>query len=185
MRSTFNLKDRNKTGETLIYLKAFFKAEGKKFVYSTGETINPKEWDFKNRMPNNLTGKSTRGNKHRSINKQINRYSAFFIEITNRYIHSGQEITIKNIRDEFDKEFKKTKSGARDFFVVYDVFVNEKINDKTDKANSTSTIKRYEYNKKLLLDFEEARGAKLTFNSIDKKFYNKFLELAMKHKIGY
>lgn len=182
MRSTFNLKDRNKTGETLIYLKAFFKAEGKKFVYSTGETINPKEWDFKNRMPNNLTGKSTRGNKHRSINKQINRYSAFFIEITNRYIHSGQEITIKNIRDEFDKEFKKTKSGARDFFVVYDVFVNEKINDKTDKANSTSTIKRYEYNKKLLLDFEEARGAKLTFNSIDKKFYNNFIDYCITTK---
>ncbi len=46
MRSTFNLKNKNKDGETLVYLKAYFKNEGKKFVYSTGEAINPNEWDL-------------------------------------------------------------------------------------------------------------------------------------------
>ena len=43
MRCTFNLKDKNKDGATLIYLKAYFKKEGRKFVYSTGETIDPKD----------------------------------------------------------------------------------------------------------------------------------------------
>ena len=175
MKSSFHLKNPKGDKESLIYFSAYFKNEGKKLIYSTGETILPKEWEFKNRMPNDLSGRTTRADNHRTINVQLNRYTDFYIKIINRYIHSEQEITVENIRNEFDKEFKKTKTGSRDFFAVYDKFMTEKINDKTDKANSTSTIKRYEYNKKLLQDFEESKDVKLNFNQIDKKFYNTFI----------
>ena len=175
MKSSFHLKNPKADKETLIYFSAYFKNEGKKLIYSTGETINPNEWDFENRMPNDLKGRSARSGKHRAINIQLNRYSGFYIKIMSLYIHSDQEITTESIRNEFDKEFKKTKTGSRDFFVVYDKFMTEKINDKTDKANSISTIKRYEYNKKLLQDFEESKDVKLNFNQIDKKFYNTFI----------
>ena len=60
MTSTFNLKDKNRDKPTLIYLKAFFKNENKRFVYSTGETIHPKEWDFTNRQPKNLIGRTSK-----------------------------------------------------------------------------------------------------------------------------
>ena len=175
MKSSFHLKNPKGDKESLIYFSAYFKNESKKLIYSTGETITPKEWNFKNRMPNDLSGRTTRADNHRAINMQLNRYTDFYIKIINRYIHSEQEITVENIRNEFDKEFKKTKTGSRDFFAVYDKFMTEKINDKTDKANSTSTIKRYEYNKKLLQDFEESKDVKLNFNQIDKKFYNTFI----------
>tara|TARA_B110000503_G_scaffold59507_1_gene94813 strand:- start:117 stop:1376 length:1260 start_codon:yes stop_codon:yes gene_type:complete len=175
MKSSFHLKNPKGEKESLIYFSAYFKNEGKKLIYSTGETILPKEWEFKNRMPNDLSGRTTRADNHRTINVQLNRYTDFYIKIINRYIHAEQEITVENIRNEFDKEFKKTKTGSRDFFAVYDKFMTEKINDKTDKANSTSTIKRYEYNKKLLQDFEESKDVKLNFNQIDKKFYNTFI----------
>ena len=175
MKSSFHLKNPKGDKESLIYFSAYFKNESKKLIYSTGETITPKEWNFKNRMPNDLSGRTTRADNHRAINMQLNRYTDFYIKIINRYIHAEQEITVENIRNEFDKEFKKTKTGSRDFFAVYDKFMTEKINDKTDKANSTSTIKRYEYNKKLLQDFEESEGVKLNFNQIDKKFYNTFI----------
>ena len=175
MKSSFHLKSPKGDKESLIYFSAYFKNESKKLIYSTGETITPKEWNFKNRMPNDLSGRTTRADNHRAINMQLNRYTDFYIKIINRYIHAEEEITIENIRNEFDKEFKKTKTGSRDFFAVYDKFMTEKINDKTDKANSTSTIKRYEYNKKLLQDFEESKGVKLNFNQIDKKFYNTFI----------
>jgi integrase len=175
MKSSFHLKNPKGEKESLIYFSAYFKNEGKKLIYSTGETILPKEWEFKNRMPNDLSGRTTRADNHRTINVQLNRYTDFYIKIINRYIHAEEEITIENIRNEFDKEFKKTKTGSRDFFSVYDKFMTEKINDKTDKANSTSTIKRYEYNKKLLQDFEESKDVKLNFNQIDKKFYNTFI----------
>ena len=175
MKSSFHLKSPKGDKESLIYFSAYFKNESKKLIYSTGETITPKEWNFKNRMPNDLSGRTTRADNHRTINMQLNRYTDFYIKIINRYIHAEQEITVENIRNEFDKEFKKTKTGSRDFFAVYDKFMTEKINDKTDKANSTSTIKRYEYNKKLLQDFEESKDVKLNFNQIDKKFYNTFI----------
>ena len=175
MKSSFHLKNPKGDKESLIYFSAYFKNESKKLIYSTGETITPKEWNFKNRMPNDLSGRTTRADNHRAINMQLNRYTDFYIKIINRYIHAEQEITVENIRNEFDKEFKKTKTGSRDFFAVYDKFMTEKINDKTDKANSTSTIKRYEYNKKLLQDFEESKDVKLNFNQIDKKFYNTFI----------
>ena len=175
MKSSFHLKSPKGDKESLIYFSAYFKNESKKLIYSTGETITPKEWNFKNRMPNDLSGRTTRADNHRAINMQLNRYTDFYIKIINRYIHAEQEITVENIRNEFDKEFKKTKTGSRDFFAVYDKFMTEKINDKTDKANSTSTIKRYEYNKKLLQDFEESKDVKLNFNQIDKKFYNTFI----------
>ena len=175
MKSSFHLKNPKGDKESLIYFSAYFKNESKKLIYSTGETITPKEWNFKNRMPNDLSGRTTRADNHRTINMQLNRYTDFYIKIINRYIHAEEEITIENIRNEFDKEFKKTKTGSRDFFSVYDKFMTEKINDKTDKANSTSTIKRYEYNKKLLQDFEESKDVKLNFNQIDKKFYNTFI----------
>ena len=182
MKSSFHLKNPKADKESLIYFSAYFKNEGKKLIYSTGETINPNEWDFENRMPNDLKGRSARSEKHRAINIQLNRYSGFYIKIMSLYIHSDQEITTESIRNEFDKEFKKTKSGSRDFFVVYDKFMDEKINDKTDKANSISTIKRYEYNKKLLQDFEESKGVKLNFNSIDKKFYNELIHYCLSEK---
>ena len=51
----------------MIYLKAYFKNEGKKFVYSTGESISPDEWDFKNRQPNNLTGRTAKTDNQRAI----------------------------------------------------------------------------------------------------------------------
>ena len=185
MKSSFHLKSPKGDKESLIYFSAYFKNEGKKLIYSTGETILPKEWDFKNRMPNDLSGRTTRADNHRTINVQLNRYTDFYIKIINRYIHAEEEITIENIRNEFDKEFKKTKTGSRDFFAVYDKFMTEKINNKTGKPNATSTIERYRYNKKLLQGFEESEGVKLNFNQIDKKFYNTFINYCTSNKTHF
>jgi len=182
MRSTFNLKNKNKDGETLVYLKAYFKNEGKKFVYSTGETINPNEWDFVNRQPNNLTGRTAKADRQRAVKMQLDRYSNFFTKITDRYKNTGQELTIENIRAEFDSEFKRTKAIGNSFFSVYDLFLKEKKDDKTDEANSTSTIKRYEYNKTLLESFEKHVNKKIHFNRIDKNFYNAFISYCISEK---
>lgn len=175
MRSTFNLKEPNKKGETSIRFVAYFKNEGKKFIYSTGELINPDDWDFTNIQPNNLTGRTTKAELQRTIKRQLDRYSSFFVEIVNRYKNSNQEITIENVRSEFDKEFKRTKSVANNFFSVYDIFLQMKRIDRTDEANSTSTIKRYEYNKTLLQEYEKHSKTSLHFNKMDKSFHNSYI----------
>ncbi len=109
MKSTFNLKEPSKDSETSIRLVAYFKEEGKKFIYSTGEIIHPSDWDFKNIQPSNLNGRTAKAEVQRTIKRQLDRYSNFFLEITNRYRNSNQEITIENIRGEFEKEFKKNQ----------------------------------------------------------------------------
>ncbi|WNH10556.1 tyrosine-type recombinase/integrase [Thalassobellus suaedae] len=182
MRSTFNIKEPKGDKETLILFSAYFKDEGRKFVYSTGEAINPKEWDFENRQPNDLSGRSERANKHRAIKRQLDRYSNFFSDTIQNFKLANREILISEIKENFDVEFKRTKSISSKFFDVYDIFLTEKKNDYTEDANSQTTIKRYEYNKKLLFDFQSYRNKKIHFNQINKAFYNIFIGFCIDEK---
>lgn len=179
MRCTFNLKDRNKNGATLIYLKASFKNENKRFVYSTGESIHPAEWDFKNRQPNNLTGRTAKANSHRTIKMQLDRYSSHFIKTTEFFKNTNQEITVEKVRKEFDKEFKRVSIGKNKFYEVYDEFTSFK---QKNKEWSPATIKRYKNIKTHLEEFEKAKNYKLTFDTITEKFYTEFTDYCMTDK---
>ena len=77
MKSTFNLKEPSKDAETSIRLVAYFKEEGKKFVYSTGEIIHPSDWDFKSIQPNNLNGRTSKAEVLRTIKRQLDRFLIF------------------------------------------------------------------------------------------------------------
>lgn len=176
MRSTFNLKEPNKNGEALIYLKAYFKDEGRKFVYSTGETINPLEWDFDTRLPNNLNGRTKNSAKHRNIKSQLDRYSNYFTEITDLYKNTNQKITIEEIRNKFDTEFKKVKKGKNQFFDAYDEFISYKVKNQ---EWGTSTLIRYQNIKNILEKFEKRKNFKLTYSNITNKFHTEFTDYCM------
>ncbi|WP_299710999.1 tyrosine-type recombinase/integrase [uncultured Tenacibaculum sp.] len=179
MTYSFNLKDKNKDGLTLIYLKAYFKNEGKRFVYSTGESIHPEEWDFKNRQPNNLTGRTSKADSHRTIKRQLDRYSSFFIQVTETFKNTNQELTVEKVRKEFDKEFKRVAKGKNKFYEAYDEFMLFK---QKNQEWSKATIKRYYNIKSLLEDFEKTKNYKITFNTINQKFYTEFTDFCMVHR---
>ncbi len=176
MTHSFNVKDKNKDGLTLIYLKAYFKNEGKRFVYSTGESIHPEEWDFKNRQPNNLTGRTSKADSHRTIKRQLDRYSNFFIQVTETFKNTNQELTVEKVRKEFDKEFKRVAKGKNKFYEAYDEFMLFK---QKNQEWSKATIKRYYNIKSLLEDFEKTKNYKITFNTINQKFYTEFTDFCM------
>ena len=134
MRCTFNLKEPKKKSKTSIRLVAFFKNQNKKLVYSTGENIHPDDWDFKLKLPNNLNGRSASANSQRSIKIQLDRYSNFFTKITDLYRNTDQEITVEAIRNEFDREFKKTAKG-KNIFNLEDMTPNK-------SSGSTKFIQR-------------------------------------------
>ncbi|WP_299836056.1 tyrosine-type recombinase/integrase [uncultured Tenacibaculum sp.] len=179
MTHSFNVKDKNKEGLTLIYLKAYFKNEGKRFVYSTGESIHPEEWDFKNRQPNNLTGRTSKADSHRTIKRQLDRYSNFFIQVTETFKNTNQELTVEKVRKEFDKEFKRVAKGKNKFYEAYDEFMLFK---QKNQEWSKATIKRYYNIKSLLEDFEKTKNYKITFNTINQKFYTEFTDFCMVHR---
>ena len=153
MRYTFNLKKPNKDGKSLVLFSAYFRDEGRKFVYSTGELIAPEQWDYEHRQPKNTNGRTQQAKANRNIKKQLDRYGSFFNDTVTHFKEAKKEFIIDAFKDEFDKEFKRTSALSKNFFEVYDLFIHEKRNDYTDEANSETTIKRYEYNKKLLKDF--------------------------------
>lgn len=181
MNFTYKLKEPKSDKETLIYFRSYFLSENKNFIYSTGEKIIPIEWDFENRQPNDLNGRTKRAENHRSIKKQLDRYNSFFTEIVNRYKNINEELTLEIIRQRFNEEFKKIKSKD-DFFRIYDEFIKEKENDFSGNAISNSTLKRYKCNKTLLEDFEVKTKHKLSLGKFDEKTFNKLLKFCVEER---
>src|SRR5680860_619084 len=177
INSTFFLKKPKGDAETLILFSCYFKHEEKKFVYSTGENIHPKNWDFQNRQPK-MHGKD-KAPYGSSIRTQINRYSDKFGELQARSKIYGEEFTSQILRTEFNKEFKKGKTGANIFFKAYDDFVES--NTKR-QIWSKNTIKKYKNFKGILEDYQNDTGGKLTFKGINKNFHTKFTDYCIRDK---
>ncbi|WP_130734462.1 tyrosine-type recombinase/integrase [Flavobacterium sp. J27] len=174
MKYTFNLKEPKSENETLILFSSYFKNENRKFVYSTGEKINPNHWDFDNRTP--FTIGKNKDKFAQSIKLQLNRYSDLFLETESLYKRINEPFTSKIIKKVFDEEFKKSPSGKNIFFDAYDEFTSEKIKMKVWSA---STIKRYQNIKNILKNFEKAKNYVLTFSKIDANFHSEFTSYCM------
>ena len=174
MKYSFYLKDTKAEKETLIYFSCFFKDENKKFVYSTGEKVNPKNWDFENKFPFAI-GKN-KSKFSQSIIMQLNRHSDTMLQTESQYKKINEAFTSKTLKKVFDEEFKKTTSGKNIFFDAYDEFVENK---KDTMQWSKGTETRYQNIKNILKNFEEAKKYNLTFSKIDKNFYSKFSSYCM------
>ncbi len=181
MNYTFKLKEPKSDKETLIYFRSYFGNEDKNFIYSTGEKIKASEWDFENRQPNDLNGRTKKSENHRSIKKQLDRYSSFFTEIVNRFKNINEELTTDILKQRFDEEFKR-KTIKDDFLRIYQQFLKEKENDYTGKSISNSTLKRYKCNLNLLLEFQRDYKVKITLGKFDEKVFNKFLKYCIEEK---
>lgn len=181
MNFTYRLKEPNSNKKSLIYFRAYFAKEKREFIYSTGESIKPKEWDFENYQPNNLNGRNKLAEKHRTINRQLNRYSDFFQQVVNQYKNIGEELTIDIIRSRFNEQFKRVKSKDT-FFTIYDEFLKYRKNDYSGNSISESTLNRYRYSKTLLQDFNNDYKVKLSLENFDEKVFNLFLKYSIEVK---
>ena len=169
MKYTFKLKEPNSDKDTLILFSCFFKDENKKFIFSTGEKIHPKNWDAENKFPYTI-GKN-KSKFAESIKMQLNRYSDLMLGTESLYKRINEDFTSKTLRKVFEEEFKITPSGKNIFFDAYDEFTADRIKSK---AWGSSTIKRYGNIKNHLKNFEIAKKFPLTFSKIDKSFHLEF-----------
>ena len=60
----FYLKEPKSENNTIIYIIFYVKSEKLNFKYSTGQKINPDNWDFDNRFPKLKRGSIGQKNKH-------------------------------------------------------------------------------------------------------------------------
>jgi integrase len=169
MKYTFKLKEPNSEKETLILFACEFKSENKKFIYSTGEKINPINWDKENKFP--LINGKNKSKFAESIKIQLNRYSDLLNEKESQYKNIKEPFTTAVLKKTFDEEFKKVTSGKTLFFDVFDMFTAEK---KNQMQWSKGTATRYQNIKNILKNFEEKKGYSLTFGKIDKIFFAEF-----------
>lgn len=174
---TFNLKDKNSSKPTLIYLRARIKSEGKYLKYSTGEKILPEHWDFETQWPKKLKGRTKEAVEINSIINQISRYGDAFEKICTKLEAQSITLTVNLIKGELDYEFKKSNAAPNSFFTVFNQFIQE----KKDLGNITSgTIARYENIKTLLQEFSEEKKYTLNFPSINEDFYVSWVNYSRK-----
>lgn len=174
MTCTFYLKEPKSDKESIILFSCHFKKEGKKFVYSTGERINPKYWDQKERQPISR-GKNKSPNSG-SIKVQIARYEDHFKFIRGRCIETREDFTSQILKKSFDEEFKKTPTGKNLFFDAYEEFI---IQNTKEQIWKPSTLKRYRNIKNILVEFQKEKNFKLNFNSINGSFYSEFTDFCL------
>jgi len=169
MNYTFKLKEPNSSKDTLILFTCFFKDENKRFVFSTGEKINPINFDSKNKFPF-MSGKY-KDKFAESIKMQLNRYSDLMLETESLYKRINEDFTSKILKKVFDEAFKITPSGKNIFFDAYEQFTTEK---QQSKDWSFATVKRYKNIKNILENFETTKKFPLTFSKIDDTFHRAF-----------
>ena len=174
MKYTFKLKEPKSDKETLILFSCFFKDENKKFIYSTGEKINPKNWDAPNKFPF-LNGKN-KAPFLESIKIQLNRYSDLMQITESERKKIDEPFGSDTLKKAFDEEFKRTLKGKNVFFEKYDEFFNEKVGQLQWTAG---TKVRYQNIRNILERFEIAKNYPLTFNRIDAKFHAEFTDYSL------
>ena len=152
MKHAFFLKKPKSETETLIMFTSYFNDEKKQFKYSTGENINPSEWNFEQGAP--ITKGKDRNPDATTILAQLMRYTSVFETTESLCIKMNEAFTSQVLKNAFDNEFKKVYQKL-DFFSVYDLYTSEKIGQKAWKL---STIKRYKNIKNHLIEFEKKKA---------------------------
>lgn len=174
---TFNLKEPKSDKDTLIYLRASIRDENKYLKYSTGEKIHPKFWSQESKFPKRVSGRSAEAVKVNSIITQISRYGEAFQLICSKLDADQTALSVQRIKSELDYKFKKSTAPPNSFFNIYDQFIQE----KKDLGKITKgTIKCYENMKAVLMAFSQSSKYKLTFTSLNKDFYVKFVNYSRK-----
>lgn len=179
MRYSFNLNKPSSQTETVIFFVCHFKKEKRKFKYSIQKSICPLNWDFKNRSPN-TRGENVAKN-YSGISKRMRAFEDEFGFITGNSALGQVAFDSHVLKDHFDRVFKKEHT-ASSFFEVYDKFTNERIKLKEWKKG---TVKRYANIKNLLLEFEGLYKYKLTFNTINSRFFTLFTDFCYEDKNHY
>ncbi|AVR47212.1 hypothetical protein C7S20_19235 [Christiangramia fulva] len=164
----FYLKNPKQNNETSIYLIHYLKDEGKNFKYSTGQKIQPNNWDFENRLPKTLRG--SKGVKNRHIADILLQYAELLEEEIKKSEKENKPLTRAHLKDIFDRRFKNKKT-ATSFIDIVQLFIDTK---NMSGGKSADWNQKYSNLKKKLELFEKYRGKKIQFRQINEDFIDAY-----------
>jgi len=165
MTTKFYLRDPNSKKATPINF--FLQYSGKRFVYSTKQSIIPSNWNSKKNKPfSSVTGAMT-------LNALLDMIENTAKDAYRTGIIDGKQITNEYLRDSLNKKLTLHDKNTP-FFDALDEFIG--VNAVIRQPN---TIKKYKSLKKHLKSFERIKNRSLTFDSINLKFYDAFTSYLM------
>lgn len=165
----FFLKEPKSQNDTIIYLIYYIKSEGRNFKYSTGQKINPKDWNFDARMP--ISKRGSLGVKLKHISSILIQYSDF-LESTIRTFELNNELTSNELlKDKFNIHFKKKKVTRKSPYItdIIEVFIESRYNSL---ALSKTWKQKYFNIKNKILIYEQHINKKIKFSDIDNVFFD-------------
>ena len=175
----FYLKEPRGDKDTIIIIQYYLKDEKKLFKYSTGEMINPSDWDFSSRMPK--TRKGAEGVRLRKITTYIMQYHDLLITLIDNFKLNGEEVSRDKLKLAFDKNFKKDKQQQTseyltDFVDEYIKNIKGAINKGTGREYSKARISTYIGTCNVLKQFELDNKKKVVISEYNKSMNDKFID---------
>ncbi|RPG88519.1 MAG: hypothetical protein CBD69_000210 [Crocinitomicaceae bacterium TMED209] len=166
-------KPHNKT--SAIRLRYYVKSEKQTFVYSTGISIDPKNWNKENRMPKAKAGAA--GFELKKITSQLNRYVEELHTSINTIESEDKPVTREELKKRLNQRFKHVFVKKTTLIDHLDAFIEEKV---SFGKYQNRTIDKYNALKNKIIYFK--KDAKLT--DINKKFMIDFINfLRLEHNM--
>ncbi len=101
----FLLKDPRATAPTLVYL--VYRFDSGRFKYSTGQTVEPFQWDTTHQRAHLNQKKKTDRAEHETINAHLDRHRAALVRIVTRLQMAGGLLDNAAIKEHLDRELSK------------------------------------------------------------------------------
>jgi len=166
---------------SLIYLVFNFKyynvdEKGKKkrmfFKYSTGESINPRFWDFEN----GRAKETSQFPEHPEFNTSLGGYATAINNIYRTLCNNKKTVNPDVLRKEMDEYFEKSvKEQKKTLFKFIEQFIKE-----VEHIKSPKTIGNYNTTYNHLKNFSELKKKRIDFETINLGFYNDFTTYLLK-----
>jgi integrase len=171
-------KAEEKTGLSLIYLQ--FKYDAQKLVFTFNEQIDPNNWSKKMRVKDN---KKTRDGEH-LINDLLDNLEKELLKAYRKERANGipTKETLKKYLDDWMNQNIKAitvqNQNKHTLFSLIDRFIAGTIGEK----KTSSTITTYRTAKKHLEAFQEKKGYKVDFETINLDFKDAYVKYLQKDK---
>lgn len=150
------------------------KADKQNFKYSTGQNINPDNWDFENRFPKLKRGTPGKSNKH--ISDVLKLYKSKLEEVIKDFETTNKKLSKKDLKEVFDNEFKNKKA---DILTDNSTILSEVIQNFIDAKNKSKGVSKGWRNKYLNLKnkiilFDTYKNTEIHFSDLNSNWVDEY-----------
>ena len=165
----FYLRNPNAKIETPIYL--FYSFDNQRLKYSIGQNIHPKFWN-----PETQNSREKRDAKsYTAMNVLLKNIGNYVVDENLKAKSKGIRVTPEYLKTKLDEFLYKGLEKEKDFFDYLNEYME--VHSITKKER---TIKKFKTLYRHLIDFQKQKKFKISFESLNIAFYEKFMAYYIK-----